>query len=52
MIETRGEKTKEKAKNNKKRGAKKEGSDGTLSKENTSIICGLTSPINRPYKGD
>nr|KAF6467965.1 SRP receptor subunit alpha [Rousettus aegyptiacus] len=30
MIETRGEKPKEKAKNNKKKGAKKEGSDGPL----------------------
>lgn len=36
MIETRGEKTKEKAKNNKKKGAKKEaGSDGTLATSKT-----------------
>ncbi|OBS65742.1 hypothetical protein A6R68_19300 [Neotoma lepida] len=35
MIETRGEKTKEKAKNNKKKGAKKEGSDGPLATSKT-----------------
>lgn len=35
MIETRGEKTKEKAKNNKKKGSKKEGSDGPLATSKT-----------------
>jgi signal recognition particle receptor subunit alpha len=35
MIETQGEKTKEKAKNNPKKGAKKEGSDGTLATSKT-----------------
>uniref|UniRef100_A0A8C6H3C9 SRP54-type proteins GTP-binding domain-containing protein n=1 Tax=Mus spicilegus TaxID=10103 RepID=A0A8C6H3C9_MUSSI len=35
MIETQGEKTKEKAENNPKKGAKKEGSDGTLATSKT-----------------
>lgn len=51
MIETRGEKTKEKAKNNKKKGAKKEGSDGPLATSKTAPAEKSGPPVG-PENGE
>ncbi|KAL1782719.1 signal recognition particle receptor subunit alpha [Sigmodon hispidus] len=51
MIETRGEKTKEKAKNNKKKGAKKEGSDSPLATSKTAPAEKSSVPVG-PENGE